>query len=248
MVTRAAVRIVLTVTLMTALHGCVSTSTSLERGVELYNAGRYDEARQVFDAAVTRNPSSPAAYLDRGAASVRVGEVSASLIDYTRATQLDPADPDAYYNRGNAYVLLDKPAEAAADYSRAIALRPDHAAARFNRGTARAIAGDLVGARADWTYAAMLERDPQTRTAMLMGISPPTEPPLAVVAAPPAPAAEVSALPADARTLAIRGVAKELDGDHAGALGDLRAALAVETDPARRAAIERLLRSLGEPR
>jgi hypothetical protein len=41
-----------------------------------------------------------------------------------------------------------------------------------------------------------------------------------------------------------RAVGRELDGDHAGALEDVRAALALETDPERRASLQGLLRSL----
>ena len=56
-----------------------------------------------------------------------------------------------------------------------------------------------------------------------------------------------AAAPAQARTaqdLASRGLSKELAGDHAGALADLEAALAAETDPERRRGIESLLRLL----
>jgi len=59
------------------------------------------------------------------------------------------------------------------------------------------------------------------------------------VAAPP-PAATSPA----SQELASRGLSKELAGDRAGALADLRAALAAETDPDRRRGIENLLRLL----
>jgi hypothetical protein len=76
-------------------------------------------------------------------------------------------------------------------------------------------------------------------------------PPAATVAATPptTPAASPPAAPSiDARALATRAVSRELDGDRQGALQDLRAALAVETDPGRRASIETLLRALEQPR
>jgi hypothetical protein len=43
-------------------------------------------------------------------------------------------------------------------------------------------------------------------------------------------------------------MARELDGDHEGALADLRAALAMEPDPKRRQHIQGLLRLLETPR
>jgi len=254
--------------LTAGLVGCAG-NPSIDRGVALYRTGHYADARDVFDTYLRRYPDSAAAYLDRGVARVRLGDVSGALADYTRALELTPLDPDIYYNRGNAYVLLGKPAEAIADYSRAIELRPADAAAYFNRGTARA-RNDVAGARADWTYAAAIEGDPVTRTAMLLSVpseaslmaggrvpasdttsaSPPTlssldSPPMPVGRA-ESPGVVVSAI--DARALAARGIAREIDGDREGARTDLEAAFALETDAARRAALERLLRFLDAPR
>ena len=250
--------------LTAAVAGCAGSS-SLDRGVALYRAGRYVEAQDAFDTVVRRHPDSAAAYVDRGAARIRIGDVSGALADYTRALELNPLDPDTYYNRGNAYVLLSKSADAIADYTRAIVLRPDYAAAYFNRGTTRAQAGDPVAARADWTYAAAIERNPDTRTAMLLSTAVGGEPSLTASrrfngsaiegdpsASPPtlsglgAPATTVLSA-VDTRALAARGVAREIDGDREGARADLQAALDLETDAARRAAIARLLRSLDAP-
>ncbi len=63
------------------------------------------------------------------------------------------------------------------------------------------------------------------------------------------PGAGVQAAPfeLDPRALATRGLDREIDGDHAGAIADLRAALETEPDPARRAGIETLLQLLTEP-
>jgi tetratricopeptide (TPR) repeat protein len=235
--------------LTAALAGCAGNSV-LDRGVALYRSGRYVEAQDAFNTAVRRHPDSAAAYVDRGAARIRLGDVSGALADYTRALELTPLDPDIYYNRGNAYVLLARPTEAIGDYSRAIALRPDHAAAYFNRGTTRAQTGDLIAGRADWDDAAAIERNPDTRTAMLLTTgSAIVGTPAEVVSASPPTLSSLSAPPTtvlsavDTRVLAARGVAREIDG----ARTDLEAALALETDPARRAAIARLLRSLDAP-
>jgi hypothetical protein len=48
----------------------------------------------------------------------------------------------------------------------------------------------------------------------------------------------------DARALAIRAISREVDGDHDGALRDLRAALAAEPDPERHRSLDQLLRKL----
>jgi len=52
----------------------------------------------------------------------------------------------------------------------------------------------------------------------------------------------------DARSLANRALSRELDGDRPGAIADLSAAIAKESDPARRASMENLLQLLQSPR
>jgi len=72
----------------------------------------------------------------------------------------------------------------------------------------------------------------------------PPAPAVVSVPTPPAPAP----LPLDSRALAARGLEKELRGDRAGAIADLRAALAAEPDPGRRQGIQNLLQLLDAPR
>jgi hypothetical protein len=67
-----------------------------------------------------------------------------------------------------------------------------------------------------------------------------------IAAVPPVPAPEP--VPLDSKALAARGLEKELEGDHDGALADLRAALVVEPDPERRQGIRNLLQLLGASR
>jgi hypothetical protein len=70
-----------------------------------------------------------------------------------------------------------------------------------------------------------------------------------VAAASPAGTNEpAGAIPLDARTLAMRAIGREIDGDHEGALADLRTALDAASDIAQRARIERLLQGLGGSR
>jgi hypothetical protein len=75
-------------------------------------------------------------------------------------------------------------------------------------------------------------------------VAPPPAPAVAA-SAPPVPVPPPSATPS-AQELASRGLSKELAGDRAGAIVDLQAALARETDAERRKGIENLLRLLEE--
>ena len=253
--------------------GCASAPTALDRGIAYYQDGLYFFAADEFGEAVRQDPRRPAAYVDRGVARVRLGRVREAIGDYDRAIALDPADPATYFNRGNALVTAGLYGPAIEDFSRAIQLSPIFARGYFNRGSTFALAGQPDAARSDWRHAIQIERDPWAQAAMrrsadLDGSNPaasigvPTTedtvapapppgmttggvalPPAATLAAtPPAPSA--SPMSAEARTLALQAMSREVDGDHEGALRDLRAAVAVETDPGRRASLERLLRKL----
>lgn len=232
--------------LAAGLSGCV-TMTAFDRGVLDYQQGRYLAAIEAFDDAIHLHPRSVAAYNNRGLARVRIGDYTSAIADYSEALRIAPRDPELLFNRGNAFVLAGDLARAIADFGGAIDLRPGYSRALFNRGAARAIAGDAAGARADWAEAIEVEPDPRMKAALRKSAG------FDVAPLAPAPAMSLAPGPAvtpqqlDARALAARGLSRELDGDRAGAIEDLRAALAIETDPARRASIEHLLRALLPP-
>jgi hypothetical protein len=250
----------LLVALVMPACAAVTLDDPLDRGVQAYHDGRYEQALFEFDAAVGQNPTA-AAFGNRGTALARLGALAAALADYDRAIELAPDDPVAYVNRGNAHVLAATYGRAIADFSRAIELSPRHARAYYNRSTARRLAGDPRWLD-DVLAAAELETDPWEKARMRrrldpgaaletspLAASPATPPPTLLapgsgspaVAAPPAVSGQAGM---DARVLATRGLSRAIDGDRAGAVADLRAALALEREPARRARIEALLNAL----
>jgi tetratricopeptide (TPR) repeat protein len=251
--------------------GCASTPTTLDRGIAYYQEGLYFFAADEFSEAIRQDPRLPAAYVNRGVARVRLGRLSEAIEDYNRAIALDPHDPEIYFNRGNALVAAGLPDLAVEDFSRAVELSPPFAKAWFNRGSARALAGQPDAARSDWLRAIELESDPWARAAMrrsarldpntvVVGtpttegtVAPAPAPGLTLAGVALPPPATLAATPAaspalpeavDSRALAIRAMGREVDGDHEGALADLRAAVVTERDPGRRAALDNLLRKL----
>ena len=246
--------------LLLTLSACATTETpSLDLGNRYMDNGRYDVASRVYDDVLRLDPMNVAAWNNRGIARVRLGQTVGALGDYTHAIELSPRDPELYLNRGDAYLALGNYEYAILDFTRATQLAPQYGKAYFNRGTARLRAGDRPGAEADWRYAISIEPDPWAQAAMVrsagMGAPeiraavaeiPGTLPGSSVVVASP-PSASPAFDPTrrlDARALATRAITRDLDGDRAGAIGDLRAAIAIEPDPARRASIERVLRAL----
>lgn len=231
-----------------ALSGCVADPRAFDRGMLAYQQGRYREAGDAFSDSLRLAPESVAALNNRAVTRMRLGDTRAAIDDYTRALGLAPNDPDIYFNRGDARMVAGDLPGGLDDFTRAIALRPGFARAHFNRGTALLVAGDIQGARSDFAAAIEAELDPGIRAEMQraaeadvpgLRASPSASPPE------PLPAmATVTPQQVDARALATRGLGRELDGDRPGAIQDLRSALAIETSPSRRAAIERLLRVL----
>jgi hypothetical protein len=249
------------------LVGCATTSPSMELGSTFYRNGEYVSAADAFTDAIASSPRSAAAWNNRAAARLRSGEVNRAIADYNTALELAPRDAEIYYNRANALVAAGQYQDAIADYTRAVEIDPNFSKAIFNRGTAYAMLGQRDAAQADWSSAISVEPDPWTKSAMRRSARLDGPPAMAVVksielqpavapAPPPGtgpatvplpqPAASPRAL--DARALASRAITRELDGDRAGAIQDLRSAMALEPDASRRASIANLIRLLDAPR
>ncbi|PYO00959.1 MAG: hypothetical protein DMD91_09385 [Candidatus Rokuibacteriota bacterium] len=213
-----------------ALLAAACSPTPFQRGLYNYERGRYPRAVEAFDEAIRTNPTADA-YANRGAAKARLKDMPGAIADFTRALALRPDDVEVLVNRGNAYVITRDFKAAVVDFTRVIELDKSLVLVWFNRGLARSRLGDMTGAQEDWKQAIALAKDPAAQAALERraealaretGVSPPAAP--------------------DVRALARRAIDRELAGDHAGALIDLRSALALEGDPERRAALEDLLR------
>jgi tetratricopeptide (TPR) repeat protein len=70
------------------------------RGVELKNKGRLDEALSDYDTTLRLNPSDFFAFNNRANVRRDKGDIPGAIADYTAATRLEPAYAAAYVNRG----------------------------------------------------------------------------------------------------------------------------------------------------
>jgi tetratricopeptide (TPR) repeat protein len=70
------------------------------RGVELKNKGRLDEALSDYDTTLRLNPSDFFAFNNRANVRRDKGDIPGAIADYTAATRLEPAYAAAYLNRG----------------------------------------------------------------------------------------------------------------------------------------------------
>jgi tetratricopeptide (TPR) repeat protein len=229
------------------------------RGAARLRFGETNRAIADFNRALELSPRDADIYYNRANALVEAGQYQDAIADYTRAAELKPGLAETIFNRGTAYARLGQRDAAQADWARAIALESDS----WTRSAMQRNAA-LDGAPAVVTVVTPDQRPANVASAPAPGTGPATVPiartPSPIVATPPVPPAaspqvmvapvQPSASPQamDARALASRAIGRELDGDHGGAMQDLRAALALEPDAGRQASIVRLMRLLDAPR
>jgi tetratricopeptide (TPR) repeat protein len=235
--------------LVLAAAACSTTVTPLERGITLSQRGQDAAALAAFDEAIRRSPESAPAYASRGMVRARLGDVDGAIADYNRAHELGAPTDEVLFSRCQALISKHDYQGAIADCTAVLAENPRHAGASFTRGNARWLAGDADQARADWVRAIEVEPDSRQKARMRAAID--SLPPLTAArpasSGEPGVASEAVLRPLDSRALAARGLDRELKGDRLGAIADLRAALAGETDPEQQRGLRNLLQLLGTP-
>ncbi len=262
-------RVLITTVLLVPLAACASP-TAFDRGLANLRAGRYAEAKAAFDEALQASaaalanrgvararlgdldgaiddytraldlaPGDGDILFDRGNAWAAKGEYQRAMADFRRAAETDPRRAQALF-RNAAIELQREPNVTAAPRPReAVAAAPPAAAPSpppAPERTAPALAGTPPAPEAGpaTPEPAPTSAPPPARASEVApekGV--PSTP--AVAMAPPA-APEL-----DARALGSRALTRELQGDHAGALEDLRAAIVRETDPERLTGLRNLL-------
>ncbi len=132
-----------------------------EKAVILSNLKRYQEAIQIYDRVIERDPKSWA-YNNRGQIKSELGDKKGALSDYDITIRLDPQSAIAYSNRGGVKSDLGDEKGAIADFDIAIRIDPQDADYYYNRGVVKSKLGDKKGAIADYDIAIRL--NPQSAT------------------------------------------------------------------------------------
>ncbi|HLZ83753.1 MAG TPA: tetratricopeptide repeat protein [Caulobacteraceae bacterium] len=104
-----------------------------DRGVALHRAGRLDEARDLYQQVLRRDPNRFDVLLLLGQLLMQMGAVQPAAAVLTRATQVNPGAPAAHGLLSEALHASGRPEEALASVDRALALQPN-AQAWVNRG------------------------------------------------------------------------------------------------------------------
>ena len=73
-------------------------------GCELAAAGRYEEARILFEGLVAGNPKDAASRAALGTVYQKLGRLQEAITEYSAALERDPRNPVALVNRGELYL------------------------------------------------------------------------------------------------------------------------------------------------
>ena len=96
-----------------------------EHGYLLYEEGKYESARVIFEALATVNSSDPNIQKLLGSIYQIQNKWDAAYYHYTQSLRMAPNDIFVVANRGETLIHMQRPREAAEDLKRAIALDPD---------------------------------------------------------------------------------------------------------------------------
>jgi tetratricopeptide (TPR) repeat protein len=111
----------------------------VDRGRLLVRQGRFDDGRQDFDRALSRNPRDVEALAARGHSWVAQGKgkkAPAALADFNAALAISPNNAVALNARGDFYLAQLRPELALPDFDKAVVANPKDDVVRFNRGVA----------------------------------------------------------------------------------------------------------------
>ena len=128
-------------------------------GRALHQAGRLDEARQVYDAVLGADPAHAQALHLLGVSCIQSGDLARGAELIERALEVQPDDSAALGNLATALNGLDRREQALDCADRAIALQPLDAAAHGNRGAALHALGRSAEALQSYDRAAALRPD-----------------------------------------------------------------------------------------
>ena len=147
-----------------------SSSNHNNKGVELAQERKYEDAVKEFNLAIQANPKNAKAYINRGsifrAMHAQDQQYDDAIKDFTKAIEIAPKDPQGYLERGQTLVMQKQYDQALVDLNKAAELKPDDVAAVRLQGFAEIGLGDLKNpndehwnkAAADFTTA--IQKDP----------------------------------------------------------------------------------------
>jgi len=125
-------------------------------GDEADRSGDGERARELFEAALEREPDCYLAHMRLGSWHAARRDGARAVEHLTAALALEADDYDAYFRRGRAYAVQGDDERALADYTTALTIEPLYGAPYAARARLHERRGDLAAAREDWRQALLL--------------------------------------------------------------------------------------------
>lgn len=129
-----------------------SAEDYLDRGLQHYQAERYDDAMADMNEAIRLDPNYPLGYAGRGVVYYKMGHYELGIADLIRATELDIEAVEVLNDVCWFGSIDGHAANVMAACKAAVRFQPDEAAYRDSRGLARALTGDYAGAIEDFAF------------------------------------------------------------------------------------------------
>lgn len=128
-------------------------------GAAAHQAGRYEEAIELFSKAIETNPRIPQFHNSLGIAFKALGKPEEAINAYQQSVRLEPSFAEGYYNLANAQRDHSCIAEALDNYKQAIRVKPQFAKAYYNLANLLRNQKQLVDAVENYKQAIRLRPD-----------------------------------------------------------------------------------------
>ncbi|WP_420399729.1 tetratricopeptide repeat protein [Flagellimonas sp.] len=138
------------------------TSDLINKGIQSYNAGNYDEAISYFSQAAAQDPSNASCYGNLGSCYHMKKDYPQAITHFQKALSLNPNHVPALKSLGNVYFETHKDDEALECYEKAIALEPSDANTHHYLGVIYANKQIYTKAAQAYEKAALLAPKPET--------------------------------------------------------------------------------------
>jgi tetratricopeptide (TPR) repeat protein len=113
-----------------------SASEWFDKGFNLGEQGRYQEAIEAYDKALKIDPQYKFAWLNKGWALNNLGRYQEAIEAYDKALKIDPKYKSAWNNKGNALRNLGRYQEAIEAYDKILKIDPKYKSAWNGKGAA----------------------------------------------------------------------------------------------------------------
>lgn len=136
---------------------------SLEKGIELYKTGEFEDALKCFNELINIKSGDTELHLYRGRILSRLGKTELALEDFELISELEPYNTDFMSDRAVLLHLLKRDEEALIEFDRAVNLDPKNPYRYSSRAFFKDRIGDLKGSIED--YGIAIELDPEDAVA-----------------------------------------------------------------------------------